>query len=161
MTDFHLGTAQHSCSSCQQEIFPDHLFFSTVLLYQDQIQRQEFCENCWLPERNIGMYWRSKSKRIKEKAPPPDLNLLWELFWESRQNSPYVHYFLALVLLRKRVLEFVKSQQEKGQRFLIVKSKKNKKWLKIPDLSQHVQELEKIQQELETTLPDLLSNSSS
>lgn len=155
MTEFHLGSAQRQCHQCKKSIQPMENFFSTVQLAQDQIVRHEFCVVCWTPQQNLGIYWKTKGKKLPEKINPPNLPLLWEMFWASQENSPYLHYFLGLVLMRRREIEFIRSLEQDGHRYLILRTKPQNQWLQIPDLSSAVKELERIQEELTSALPDV------
>ncbi|MEK7486646.1 MAG: hypothetical protein AABZ60_20175 [Planctomycetota bacterium] len=155
MTEFHLGSAQRQCHHCQQGIQPLEIFFSTVQITQDQILRREFCISCWNLQQNLGIYWKTKGKKFPEKVNPPNIPLLWEMFWASQENSPYLHYFLGLVLMRRREIDFIKTIEQDGKRYLILRAKPQNQWLQILDFSSETQELERIQQELYLALPDV------
>jgi hypothetical protein len=160
MSEFPLGTAQKVCKICQKELVYEEPFFSTVQLSSESsseaIVRFEFCLVCWELEQNQGVYWKNKMKALPpEKAPPPDFTVLWELFLESRQKAPLLHYFLALVLMRRKQLDFIRTVKIQGQEYLVFRPKGKQKRIRVPDLAVYVQELEKIQEELRQKLPEV------
>jgi len=161
--DWKISKRSKACSKCQKVFEANSVFVSALFEQGDGFLRKDYCESCWegCNEKDCFGSWRSRIPEEGKKPPAlADPRVLFNLFvrLQSAQDphQQNLAYFLALMLLRKRVLRIEDTRTENGQEYIIVENPEEEVEFKllVRDLPEHEIELlkEDLSQVLETTL---------
>ena len=143
------------CTGCEKQLEPGEEYTATVRETDEEFLREDFCDSCWqqqaedIPGR-FGV-WKTKVPLPKEKKKVfVDDELLVNFFHrldgtedEDRINFRFV---LALVLMRKKVLNYEGNRQEQGREVWLMRAKGSSDTYEVVD--PHLDE-EKIAQVIE------------
>ena len=114
--DFDIKRCTRRCAATDRELEPNEAFYSVLLKDGADLLRQDFAESAWVgpPEGTVGC-WKSRMpsaqpKKVKLAPNQVMLNLFEEL--AERPEKRQLRYLLALMLVRRRVFQFVEPDGE-------------------------------------------------
>ena len=161
--DWKIRKTAGQCCKCRREFAPGEEFYSALYDSGSEFERRDFCGDCW--EKTAGTapegdgrpfsFWRAAVEETPKKRSI-DLELVKEVFDRlERDDDPMrlkIRYFLSLILMRKRALRYVRTEQEGRAEYMVVRVPRAQVEYKIrnPDLTQG--ELEDVKAELENLL---------
>ena len=130
MMDFEVKRCTRRCAASDRELQPGETFYSVLIQEGAELIRQDFAESQWHgpPEGAVGV-WKSQmpsgqAKRVKLAPNEVMRNLFNEL--EGRPEKRMLRYLLALMLVRRRVLQLEGSEtNEQGIEQLCLRSGKD------------------------------------
>jgi len=150
---YEIEASDFRCLSCSEEIPCDGSYFSAVLYQDGAFRRRNFCLKCWkVDAAGLFAYWKTKRPPLPADQPRRvrfDTQLVFELFRrlgegvESPDGPPpedreELRFVLSLLLVRKKVLNFVSAYQTNGAEILKMTEKADPArvhWVKNPELS--------------------------
>ena len=109
------------CAQCSGRIEPETHFYSALVIEEGRVVRRDICLECWEKNektRGAFAFWRTcriPKDAIKRRYAKIDIDLVWNIF-SSMPSDPSepaeeeLRYVLALMLLRRRRLELMKSK---------------------------------------------------
>ena len=155
MAQYHIGKSQESCISCGREFRDGEEIVSCVFPEKDSLGRADMCPDCWeagkAPE--FISSWRRK---IEKKAPPKrfDRRAALELFKVLADSEDAgdadTAYILALLLMRKNVLELERTGAQSGVSTMILRLKGTKEEFRVPGRELTDERLEQVKENLES-----------
>ncbi len=124
--DYQIAKTDSLCRQCGKQLEPGSPLVATVREAGDQLQREDYCPECWsaLPaEQQQGALgqWRSQAPvpRAKKKLLVDDdllINLFERLASADTPVKVNFRFVLALVLMRKKLLVYDRTERdEHGQ----------------------------------------------
>jgi len=119
--DYDIAKTGGACCLCRKELAPGQEFMATVREADDELQRADYCLDCWqeradqTDEAVFGI-WRSRvpSPTEKKKLFVDDdlLKSFFERLAEADSDAKIAfRYVLALVLMRKKLLVYDRSDR--------------------------------------------------
>lgn len=152
MMDFQIKKTSRHCHATERDLKPGELFFSDLVQEEDALIRRDFCEEAWQgpDEHSIG-WWKAKIPEIEGGrvywAPRDVLLAYFDSLIEKPDYQPTV-YVMALLLVRKRILQLVDSETNEEGEFLELKFSKENRTYKIPVVELSNEQVTNIQQDL-------------
>lgn len=149
------GTA--ACSRCEREFADEEVFFSVLLISEEEVRREDACGACFSadverPEesqREHLIFWRSRH-RLGKKAFAVDFEALEGLFLalEGRSETELreVRYLLSLLLMRKKRVKLVKTVRHEDGEAMILRRPRRTEELEVyvfdltPDRTAHLRD---------------------
>jgi len=134
--EYNIARATGRCGACDRELQPGEEFVATVRELPDDLRREDFCLSCWEahprdeapdprgPHGLLGLWHSRVPKKQEKRRLFVDDELLVNFF--ERLAGPDVHrgepvkasfrFVLALVLMRKKLLVYDRSEKLDGGR---------------------------------------------
>jgi len=149
-----------SCCKCQKEFKEQETYQATLYEVSEGFVRRDFCQECWSDQfrDEAFSFWQARvPKKEEKKRIFLDDTVLVDFFKrlteaedESKQGFCFV---LALILMRKRVLKYVSTEQKPGGlEVWIMKLTGDDKEYKVPNPHLDDEQIEKIRAELTNVL---------
>lgn len=114
--DYDISRTSGQCLACQKPLEPGEEFVATVREVEEELQREDFCLDCWQRRQGEGSaehfgVWRARVCPPQEKKRLlVDDSLIIDFFdrLEDAQTPAKISYrfVLALVLMRKKILVY-------------------------------------------------------
>jgi hypothetical protein len=152
MTDFQIKRTGRICHGTQRELIPGEEFYSELVREDDEFLRRDYCDDAWRgpAETSIG-WWRARVPQADGGrvywAPREVLLAYFESLQGDTRQQP-VAYVMALLLIRKRILQLVDSQRLEEGEVLEVRNARDDRTCHIPVIDLTPQQVAEIQQEL-------------
>jgi hypothetical protein len=149
-----------ACCKCERAFAEQEVYQATLNEVKDGFERRDYCGQCWndqLRDESFS-FWQAKVPRKEEKKQLfVDDTVLVDFFKrlsetddEEKQGFCFV---LALILMRKRLLKYLSTEQKKsGQEVWVMKLTGDTKEYKICNPQLDDEEITKIQSELSNVL---------
>jgi hypothetical protein len=121
MSEWEVDKPLGQCYGTGRKIEPGEEYFGALVEIEEGLQRQDFCADYWESEKpNTFCYWKSKFPRPDEKKQLfVDDNMLMAFFDrlenETGQEKVNFRFVLALILMRKRLLKYDTTRDEKDK----------------------------------------------
>ena len=153
MIDFDIQRCTRKCANTGRELQPGESFYSVLEQKGADIVRRDYCEEGWPgpPEESLG-WWKSKmpdASAGKMRWAPNDVMLHYFEQLEAQPEMSDVRYILALLMVRRRILQLDKTEtNEAGQEFLVLFCQRNETEYKVPVAHPSKSRINEIQDEL-------------
>ena len=152
MMDFHIKRTDRHCHATERELKPGEQFFSDLVKEGDGLVRRDYCEEAWSGpgEHSIG-WWKATIPEVAGGrvywAPRNVLLAYFDSLTAQPRSKPTV-FVMALLLVRKRILQLVDSEQTpEGEVMEVRHTRENKTW-KVNVIELTPEQVDAIQQEL-------------
>lgn len=152
MHDFEFKRCTRRCSQTDREIGPGENYISALIESTDGIQRLDFAQEQWTgpPEGCIG-WWKSRIPVLEKGkiywAPNRVLLAFFESLVSGNQQNDTA-YVMALLLVRKRVLQWKDTVSRDGVEFLQLRHGGEKKNFEVKTSPLSPEQIQSIQNEL-------------
>lgn len=163
MTEWKIPRRSKECVGCGRVFEPGCQFTSALYEWGEGFRREDYCVECWKGRGEEGAVavWRAKVPERDEKpAPLTDLRVLFNLFVRlqdaQERHKQNLAYFLALMLLRKKLLTLEDSLLENGKQYIIVKSPEEEMSFKLEVKELSEEEMELLKEDLSEILDSTL-----
>ncbi|RKY29333.1 MAG: hypothetical protein DRP79_00615 [Planctomycetota bacterium] len=169
--DWKIGKSRGQCCGCNREFAAGEDFYSALYDHGVEFERRDFCESCWKDagiresapqsgertnsEERPFSHWRTVVGE-KPKKRGIDLELVKDVFDRLKEDEDPTHlkirYFLSLILMRKRLFRYLRTESGEDGEYMVVTASKQKTEYRIrnPNLTQG--ELTDVKAELENLL---------
>lgn len=133
MMDFQIKKTGRRCFATDRELVAGEPFYSDLVQSGQDIERRDYCEEAWTGpgEGSLG-WWRARiPKRDGDRVYWAPRDVLFAYFESLQQNDAHqaTAYVMALLMIRKRMVQLVDTHEEDGKEWLEVQFKKeNKTW---------------------------------
>lgn len=151
MIDFDFRRPTRRCFSSEREIGPGESFYSALIEdLQGQLVRHDFAEENWTgpPEGCVG-WWRSRIPKLDKGriywAPP---SILLAVFEHALEHDQQLAFVMALVLVRKRLLQWRDSVTHGDKRSLQLHDPKRNQSYEVEEQDLKPEQIQAIQNEL-------------
>lgn len=153
MFEYEIKRFHRRCCKTDQEFKPGDVYYSALIEDGDQFVRMDFSAAAWEgpPPGAIG-WWRSRMAALNPNrvywAPT---HVLLDYFGKLAENpdKSELYYLMALVLLRKKLLQSVENRTNSdGTGELVVHSLRSKRDYSVPVCTPAPQRLRELQTEL-------------
>ena len=157
MAEWKVTRRTDACSRCEREFEEEEVFFSVLLISEEEVRREDACGACFTrdaerPEesqREHLIFWRSR-RRLGKKAFAVDFEALEGLFLalEGRSEAELreVRYLLSLLLMRKKRVKLVQTvRREDGEAMVLRRPRRTEELLVYvydltPDRTAHLRD---------------------
>lgn len=152
MMDFQIKRTTRRCHETDRELKPGESFYSDLVKQDGELLRRDICEEAWKgpDEASIG-WWRARIPANDSGkvywAPRDVLISYFETLQQNEKHAP-IAFVMALLLIRKRILKLVDSEEKDGQEQLEIHCSRDKKTWNVPVVDLTPQQVTEIQQEL-------------
>ena len=152
MQDFDFKRCTRKCDTTDREIEPGERYFSAIIDDGEEVIRKDFAEDQWStpPEGCIG-WWQSRVPVLEKGkiywAPNPVLLAYFDALMSKPDQSNYA-YVMALLLIRKRILQWKDSMVRAEVEFMLVRNPKTKETLEVQVTNISPAQIQAIQDEL-------------
>ena len=156
MMDFQIKRSGRRCHATERELSAGEEFVSELVAERGEVNRYDYCLDAWQgPSGESIGWWRARVPRNdggKVYWAPRDV--LVSYFETIQGNEPLqsTAYVMALVLIRKRILQLVDSEGEGASEVLELRYPREKKTWKVPVVELTDSQIREIQQELSEQL---------
>lgn len=124
--EYNIRKTSGLCSVCDTQLEPGTEFTATLRGQEEELIREDFCDECWAKDpktenEEILCIWRTKVPQPTEKKKllVDDtllINLFERLDGAEDESKIKFRYVLALVLMRKKILQYQSSKtNDQGQ----------------------------------------------
>jgi hypothetical protein len=148
------------CCKCEKRFEEAEVYHASLNTVKDGFERRDYCHECWsdqLRDESFS-FWQARVPRKEEKKKLlVDDAVLMDFFKrltesDDEEKSGF-RFVLALILMRKRKLHYLSTQQGKsGEEIWIMKLVKDTKEYKVPNPQLDDEQIEKIRAGLDTVL---------
>ncbi len=158
MMDFDIKRTARRCHATDRELKPGESFYSELVEENNEMRRVDYCEEAWNgPTPNCIGWWKA---RIPERDSgkvywaPRNVQIAYFEQLLSSSGTAVTAYVMALLLVRRRVLQLVDSHCEEGSHTEVMElySAKDKNTYHVAVQSPAPGEIALIQQELASHL---------
>jgi hypothetical protein len=154
------------CAVTQRPFVSGEQFYTLLFREADGFRREDLSEEAWSKRNeNISPFSFWKSRYEPPPAAPPEPiakenaeDLLRRLLSEKNPERASACFVLAVMLERKRVLKQIKSESTDRGRVLIYEHGKTGDVFIVPDPQLHLDEIEKVQNDIATLLQNAQPN---
>lgn len=145
-----------ACGRCEQEIALGAPIVSTILLEAAEPARRDFCVPCFdslerKPEDEFA-YWRTRRAGVKETKRVIDFPTLKQLFFRMTEQPGEEYrkicYLVALLLMRKKLLQLKEFVTEGGRDFVVLTAKDREGEIRIEAPSLRAEEFVEMREKL-------------
>lgn len=152
MQDFEFKRCARRCASTDREICAGESYFSALIESTDGIQRTDFGESEWTgpPEGCIG-WWKSRIPVLEKGKIYWAPNRVLLAFFESlnaRNDQVETAYVMALLLVRKRILQWKDNINRNDVEFMQLRHAGTKKKFEVKTFDLEPAQIQAIQKEL-------------
>ena len=152
MMDFQIKRTSRHCHATERELKPGETFFSDLVQEDDELVRRDFCEKAWQgPDASSLGWWKAMIPVVEGGrvywAPRDVLLAYFDSLSGKPQHQPTA-YVMALVLVRKRILQLVDSATSTEGEVLEVRHARDNKTYTVPVVQLTPEQINQIQQEL-------------
>lgn len=114
--EIKISKSARVCAACQQPFIHDQEMNSLVRIENQAFSREDYCSNCWSPERARGAFsvWTPKfyDPKVAEQQPPEVFSPLRQVFYDAAESDERseaaVAYLAAQLLRRQKVFRLLK-----------------------------------------------------
>jgi hypothetical protein len=118
--EIKIGKSAHACLACGRAFEHDQVLTSVVRIEQQALLREDYCKECWQPDRAAGAFsvWspRFYDPKVAEQEPPEVFSPLRQLFYEAVESEDRHEmakaYLAAQLLRRQKVFRLVKESAD-------------------------------------------------
>jgi len=120
--DYDISKTEGTCVVCGRDLKPQEEFIAAVRQVGEELQREDYCEQCWTnhlegDSSDLLAVWRTRLHTPEEKRKlfvDDDLliNFFERLADEEDSTRQVLRYVLALVLMRKKLLIYDRTERE-------------------------------------------------
>ena len=146
---WRISKCKDACCHCGRQLAPHRHFFSCLVEERSDLQRCDFCADCWEQDRpgELFCYWRTRRSSAPQKRVM-NTEVLLEFFGrldqpDSEQKRTF-RFVLALYLTRRKELKLLEVARAEGGESLIFTRRSNGERVEVanPGLTeQQVQEV--------------------
>jgi hypothetical protein len=127
MTDWAIGRTTGRCAVSGRELAEGERYYAAVFDRGDTFERRDYSEACWQgPPEGAFCSWRARiPQRDERRRQFVDDEVLMDFFerlgGESEESKIQFRFVLALILMRKRLLKYVREVEEHGAKWWTVR----------------------------------------
>ena len=118
--EIRIGKCARDCRACDRAFVHEEVFRSLVCLENQALVREDYCGDCWSPDRATGAFsvWSARfyDPKVAEQQPPEVFSPLRQAFYESAEAEDQTEvakaYLAAQMLRRQKVFRFIKESQD-------------------------------------------------
>lgn len=131
MTEFDFKRPTRRCCQTEREIAPGEPFYSALVeTANGDLQRQDYLEEVWQgpPDHCVG-WWRTRIPTLEKGKiywAPPAVLLAYFEHVVAQTDQQEMAYITALLLVRKRILQWKETVENDQRKWLIVNDPKRK-----------------------------------
>lgn len=152
MFEYEIKRFNRRCCKTDQEFKPGDVYYSALVESGDEFVRMDFAAAAWEgpPAETIG-WWRCQVAPLNPNraywAPTSVLLDYFAKLSESTENRE-LYYLMALVLLRKKIVQLVENKTDQGANEMVVHAARIKRDFTVPICEPPAERLRQLQQEL-------------
>lgn len=158
--DWNITRSERRCEPCEK-IFEEGDPYVSALFDRDAaFVRKDYCTDCWdaLEDRSgVFSFWRARVPGAGEdKKPMLDESVVMDFFLrlsgtdeEKRLNF---RYFLALILMRKKLLKFIDVRRRDDKEYLVLKRPREEQEHEVYNPQLDEEQLEQVREDLSQIL---------
>jgi hypothetical protein len=142
------------CAGCSQLLAPGAEYVATIVATPEGLVRQDRCPACAsAPAQNVFSFWRGKRPALKSGALPRlDFDSLLELLrrLDGRDDvaSQRLRWIVAILLLRRRLVQITSRAVTDGVETLEVKPKHDDRTFQVRDPKLSAEDFESLHDDL-------------
>lgn len=128
MNEYEITRSAGRCETCARTIGPEETFCSAVFEITNGFQRRDYCEACWSgpPAAALCHYRTRLPRRTEKRRLLIDDRALIAFFdrLAGTEGDPLkagFRFVLALVLMRKRLLKYERTEREADREYWVVR----------------------------------------
>lgn len=147
------------CGKCQKQFAEQETYHATLCEAGEGFERRDFCQACWSDDLNKTAFstWQARvPKKEEKKRLFVDDQVLLDFFKRLTEASDETKqgfcFVLALILMRKRLLKYVSTEQKDDLEIWIMRLPSEDKEYKVPNPHLDDAQIEQIRTELSTVL---------
>jgi len=114
--EIKISKSARACASCQEPFVHEQEMNSLVRIENQAFLREDYCANCWNPEKAQGAFsvWTPKfyDPKVAEQEPPEVFSPLRQVFYDAAEcedrSETAVAYLAAQLLRRQKVFRLLK-----------------------------------------------------
>jgi len=154
-------TKPGTCSVCRKTFEEHENYYAVLMDVPSGFQRRDFCETCWDDHHRdqAFSFWQAKMPAGEEKRKLfVDDQILMQIFkrlleTNDEDKRPFT-FVLALILMRKRLVKYVGTEQNNDQEWWVVRFSGREDELRIKNPNLTEQQLEEIREQLDEVLAE-------
>ncbi len=151
--DYDVQRCTRHCAKSGRELAPGEAFYSVLLAEGAELKRYDYAEDAWEcpPEDAVG-WWKShvpdRNTRRRHWAPNDVMLRFFDELAEQPDKQD-MRYVLALLLVRRRVMQLEEgSTEQNGRQVMVLYCPRRQTTYKIPVVAPEQTQIDEIQQEL-------------
>jgi hypothetical protein len=127
MSDWVIGKTTGCCAASGRQLAEGEHYYAVVFDRGETLERVDYSEECWEgPPEGALCSWRARIPRREErKRQFVDDQVLMDFFerldGESEESKVQFRFVLTLILMRKRLLKYVRETDEHGAKWWIMR----------------------------------------
>lgn len=140
MSDYVIGRSAGVCATCGNQIEAEANFFSALFEIRDGFDRRDYCAACWSgPPADAFCHYRSRLPRRTEKrrllVSDDALLAFFDRLGETADDALKrdFRFVLALVLMRKRLLKYERTEREGQDEYWVVRMSREQREQRVLD----------------------------
>jgi hypothetical protein len=155
VTQYNIGKKQETCLACGKEFRGGEEVVSCVFQEGEGLGRADLCAACW-EEGKAPEHFSSWRRKAEEKNAPRKfdnaaaLQLFRVLSDSEEQRDADTAYMLALLLMRKKVFDLVRTGTEDGRKVMVIKVRGDAEEFRVTDRNLSEEQLEEVKNSLES-----------
>ncbi len=163
--EWKITKSSGQCSACHSELSAGEAFYSLLNETGEGLERRDYCPECWekaAAERSDAIFfWRTTRAERQSKKRAIDLETVTGLFRKLADGDGTTHrkirYFLALLLMRKKIVKLLGTGHEDGVEYMTVRLKGEEESRRVANPELDKGDMEDVKAELEAMLQMELS----
>lgn len=152
--EIKIGKTSRVCHACERDFVHEEVLNSLVRVEDRQFVREDYCSDCWTPERARNCYsaWTPAfyDPRVAEQDPPEVFSPLRRIFYEAAEAGPEqrgqmaLAYLAAQLLRRQKVFRYIKESEDPDteERLTLFVDRIGNRLIEVRDPNITAQELE-------------------
>ena len=155
MAQYHIGKKRETCASCGRNFEDGEDVVSCVFPEGENIGRADLCIACW-EQGQAPQHFSSWRRKVEKETAPrrfdgkAALALFRVLADSEEQKDADTAYILALLLMRRKVFELVRTGSEKGVKRIILRLRGGAEEFGVVDRNLTEERLEEVKNSLES-----------
>ena len=157
MSNFDIKRTSRKCSVSERAFEAGEEFYSALVEVDGELVRQDFAHDSWDGEPNDSVgWWTSRMPDLEQGkvywAPNSVLFAYFEHTYERGDAQADIAYVLAILMVQKRILQMIETDESTTPPTLVVHNRKSKTDYRIPQIDLPPDRLQQIQDELAENL---------
>lgn len=152
--NYPIGNSSRRCSRTGRELNEGETYYSLLVDGDDGLVRLDYAEEAWQgPPEGALAFWKgtiARGDRRKRRLADPEvlLNLFERLGQQDDPAKEPFRYFLALLLLRKRILKFLDSDRSDDREVWLLRCPRTESTYRVVNPRLNDDQLTEVEEEL-------------
>lgn len=154
--EWTIARAPRRCFDCNAEFAEGQEYFSALIDTGTTFERRDRCPSCWqnAADRTVAFsFWKTRAPRKQEQTRLlADDDVLWNFFLRLQDDPDPVRqqfcYFLALILMRRRVLKFEDAEKDNGREFLVLRTTRRDRLFRVLNPNLTEEQLDRVKEQI-------------